>query len=72
MNVMWILFWKNEVNCPDLFRVGVVDSWLTDDDECNAVSEQYECGGVYHHNYMDILGCRNHDYFWDCSSCKYK
>lgn len=50
----------------------VVHSWLTGDDECNAVSEQYECGGVYHHNYMDILGCRSHDCFWDCSSSKYK
>lgn len=48
-----------------------VDSWETGDCECNAVSTEYECGGVYHHNYGDIVGCRDHDCFWDCSKCKY-
>lgn len=48
----------------------VVESWMTGDDECNAESKRYECGGVYHHNYMDVVGCRDHDSFWDCSECK--
>lgn len=50
----------------------VVESWLTGDDECNAESYRYECGGVYHQNYMDVLGDRDHDCFWDCSGCKIK
>lgn len=48
----------------------VVKRWLTGDAECDAESEEYECGGVYHNNYMDEIGSRDHDCFWDCSSCK--
>lgn len=50
----------------------VVREWLTGDYECNAVSTEYQCGGVYNNNYMDILGNRDHDCFWDCSDCKYQ
>ena len=46
-------------------------TWLTGDDECDAYSRLYECGGIYHHNYMDRLGNRDHDCFWDCKRCKY-
>ena len=49
----------------------VVDSWETGDSECNAYSQRYECGGVYHNNYLDIVGFRDHDCFWDCSKCRY-
>ena len=50
----------------------VVNEWLTGDAECDAYSKEYECGGVYNHNYMDVLGCRDHDRFWNCSKCKYQ
>ena len=50
----------------------VVDMWTTGDDECNAYSKEYECGGIYHNNYMDIVGNRDHDCFWDCDKCKYR
>ena len=49
-----------------------VRSWQTGDDECNAYSTKYECGGVYNNNYMDIVGNRDHDCFWDCSRCVHK
>lgn len=48
----------------------VIDKWMTGDDECNAYSEEYECGGVYNHNYMDVVGCRDRDCFWNCKGCK--
>lgn len=48
----------------------VVSRWETGDAECNAYSQRYECGGVYHHNFMDIVGNRDHDCFWDCRECK--
>ena len=50
----------------------VVNEWLTGDDECNAYSEEYECGGIYNNNYMDVVGNRDHDCFWNCSKCKYQ
>lgn len=31
----------------------IINSWLTGDMECDAVSTEYECGSVYHKNYMD-------------------
>lgn len=49
----------------------VTKEWMTGDDECDAVSRRYSCGGVYHHNYMDVVGNRDHDCFWDCSECRY-
>lgn len=49
----------------------VVDEWSTGDEECNAYSEKYECGGVYNNNYGDVVGNRDHDCFWNCSNCKY-
>lgn len=49
----------------------ITEKWETGDTECNAYSVRYECGGIYHHNYMDIVGCRDHDCFWDCRGCKY-
>ena len=50
----------------------VVETWETGDQECNAYSERYKCGAVYHHNLMDVVGCRDHICFWDCSKCKKK
>ena len=46
-----------------------VRTWSTGDDECNAYSTEYDCGAVYNNNYMDIVGNRDHDCFWDCSGC---
>ncbi|MBR3268465.1 MAG: hypothetical protein IKI58_07040 [Oscillospiraceae bacterium] len=43
---------------------------LTGDPECDAYDSEYDCGGVYHHNYMDVLGSRDHDCWWDCTRCK--
>lgn len=55
------------------FRKGkIIREWATGDDECNACSKEYECGGVYNHNYMDVVGNRDHDCFWNCSKCKYQ
>lgn len=48
----------------------VVETTLTGDIECDAYDYEYECGAIYHHNYMDVLGSRDHDCFWDCSQCK--
>lgn len=45
--------------------------WATGDDECNAYSVEYACGAVYNNNFMDIVGNRDHDCFWDCSKCVY-
>ncbi len=50
----------------------VIREWLTGDDECNATSYEYECGGIYNRNYMDVLGNRDHDCFWECNSCRYQ
>ena len=50
----------------------VVDKWFTGDDECDAYTEVYSCGGVYNNNYMDVVGCRDHDCFWRCGNCKYQ
>ena len=49
---------------------GLVDVEQTGDDECNAYDYTYACGGIWHNNYMDILGDRTHDCWWDCSRCK--
>ena len=38
----------------------------TGDDECNAYDTTYECGGTWHNNFMDIVGNRTHDCWWDC------
>lgn len=48
----------------------IINRWLTGDDECDTEARVYECGGVYYNNYMDVVGCRDHDCFWDCSECK--
>lgn len=32
-----------------------VKEWLTGDSECDSLSVEYECGGVYNHNYMDMF-----------------
>lgn len=50
----------------------IVNEWSTGDDECNAYSVKYECGGIYNNNYGDVVGNRDHDCFWNCSNCKYK
>lgn len=50
----------------------VVETWETGDQECNAYSERYKCGGVYHNNFGDVVGCRTHDCWWDCSKCRKK
>lgn len=50
----------------------VVKTWYTGDGECNDYSKEYECGGVYNNNYMDMLGFKDHDCFWQCNNCKYK
>ena len=49
-----------------------VHETLTGDAECNAYDYEYDCGAVYHQNYMDVVGNRDHDCFWDCSRCKNK
>lgn len=41
----------------------------TGDEECEAYSKRYECGAVYNNNYLDVVGNRDHDCFWDCSEC---
>ena len=46
-----------------------VETWSTGDAECDAYSVRYDCGGVYHHNYMDVVGNRDHDCFWNCKDC---
>ena len=48
----------------------IVKTWMTGDEECDAESTEFECGGIYHHNYMDVVGNRDHDCFWDCTGCK--
>ena len=58
-------------NCPHN-KGSIVREWETGDTECNAYSEEYSCGGIYHNNYMDIVGCRDNDCIWDCRNCKYK
>lgn len=61
--------YKDGSDCP--FDKGkVVQEWETGDTECDAYSQEYECGGIYHHNYMDVIGCRDHDCFWICCNCK--
>lgn len=54
------------------YKGKVVRRWETGDAECNAYSEEYECGGVYNHNYMDVIGNRDHDCFWRCDKCQYQ
>lgn len=49
-----------------------VREYLTGDEECNAYDYEYDCGAIYHQNYMDVVGNRDHDCFWDCSRCKNK
>ena len=62
---------KDEPKCKNEFEKGeLIEEWETGDTECQAVSYRYECGGVYNHNYMDVVGCRDHDCFWDCTRCK--
>lgn len=48
----------------------VIKTIITGDEECDAVSTVYQCGGVYNKNYIDTVGNRDHDCFWDCSECK--
>lgn len=45
---------------------------LTGDEECDAYTYVYECGGRYDKNYMDVVGSRDHDCFWHCGDCKYQ
>ena len=61
----------NGDNC-NFSKGKVIREWLTGDDECNAVSYEYQCGGIYNNNYMDVVGNRDHDCFWKCSDCKYQ
>ncbi len=44
------------------FRFGS-ENLYDGDDECNAEATEYSCGGIYNHNYMDVVGNRNHDCF---------
>ena len=62
------VFVMEKPNCNDMGKV--VRTWPTGDDECNAYSKEYECGAVYNNNYMDIVGNRDHDCFWNCENCK--
>lgn len=55
-------------DCGEIPTV-VVSTTATGDDECNAYDYEYDCGAVYHHNYLDIVGNRDHDCWWDCSGC---
>lgn len=59
----------NEGKGCDLDKGKVLRTWPTGDEECGAESNEYECGGIYHNNYMDVLGNRDHDCFWDCAHC---
>ncbi len=59
---------EQEPKCND--KGVIVREWETGDSECNAYSEEYECGAIYNNNYMDVIGNRDHDCFWDCSKCK--
>ena len=62
---------NNGENC--IWNKGnVIADWNTGDDECGAYSVEYECGGIYNHNFMDVIGSRDHDCFWDCRNCKYR
>ena len=62
-----------DVNKPCDYDMGdVVEEWLTGDFECEAYSQRFQCGGIYNNNYMDIVGNRDHDCFYDCSNCIYK
>lgn len=58
----------SEPKCND--KGVIVRKWETGDSECNAYSQEYECGAVYHNNFMDVVGNRDHDCFWNCSKCK--
>lgn len=62
---------KELPRCKGKSRGKEVRTWMTGDDECNAFSVEYSCGGVYHNNYLDVVGNRDHDCFWNCSNCKY-
>lgn len=57
-----------EPKCNDMGSV--IREWETGDPECDAYSQEYECGAVYNNNYMDVLGNRDHDCYWDCCKCK--
>lgn len=58
-------------NCS--FEKGaVIERWYTGDGECNDYSVKYQCGGIYNNNYMDSVGFKDHDCFWQCSNCKYQ
>lgn len=57
----------NEPKCNDKGKI--IREWETGDSECDAYSQEYECGAKYHNNFMDVLGNRDHDCFWDCSKC---
>lgn len=59
---------QNIPNCDD--KGIVVKQWETGDTECRAYSEEYECGAVYNNNYMDVVGNREHECFWECGGCR--
>lgn len=67
---MSLKHYGDKPRCNGKYLSEEIDSWETGDSECNAESFRYSCGAVYHHNYMDVLGSRDHDCFWDCTSCK--
>lgn len=50
----------------------VIREYLTGAEECGAISYVHECGGIYNRNYLDVLGNRDHDCFWNCQDCKYQ
>lgn len=51
----------SEPKCND--KGVIVREWEKGDSECNAYSQEYECGAVYHNNFMDVVGNRDHDCF---------
>ena len=63
------VIYDNYIVCSECLRI---EEWQTGDAECNADSYRFECGGIYNHNYMDIVGNRDHDCFWDCRNCKFQ
>lgn len=59
---------ENDTTCGKI-PTKIVRESLTGDDECNAYDYEYDCGAIYHQNYMDVVGNRDHDCFWDCRHC---
>ena len=58
--------------CKARQRGDLVNIFYTGDEECDAISYEFKCGGIYHKNYMDRLSDEKQDHlcFWNCKGCK--